>query len=151
MTTERSLVVFSLDGQRYALALNSVQRAIRVMAITPVPKAPPLLLGLVDLGGVIIPVVNTRACLSHPPRAVRIEDHLLVATAGQQQVALLVDETLGVIESVTENSAPAGTILAGLDLVAGTAKQSDGLILILNLDRLTVLDSAAIISRQETR
>ncbi|MEI6415385.1 MAG: chemotaxis protein CheW [Pseudomonadota bacterium] len=146
MATERSLVVFLLDEQRYALALDRVQRAIRVVAITPLPKAPLLLLGLIDLGGLAIPVVNTRECLSHPPRAVRLSDHLLIATAGQQQVALLVDETLGVIEGVTEDAAPAGTILARLDLVAGTvgSKHSDGLILILNLDRLVVHDAVAI-------
>ncbi|CAK0740321.1 Chemotaxis protein CheW [Gammaproteobacteria bacterium] len=144
MATERSLVVFLLDEQRYALALDRVQRAIRVVAITPLPKAPPLLLGLIDLGGVAIPVMNARAVLNHPPRAVRLSDHLLIAKAGQQQVALLVDETLGVIDGVREDLVPADTILAKLDLIAGTAKHPEGLILIINLDRLVDFDTTAI-------
>jgi len=53
--TERPLVVFSLDDQRYAVALARVQRALRVVAITPLPKAPAIVLGIVDLGGVVIP------------------------------------------------------------------------------------------------
>jgi chemotaxis signal transduction protein len=56
--TERPLVVFSLDDQRYALALDCVQRAMRVVAITPLPEAPPIVLGIVDLGGVGIPVID---------------------------------------------------------------------------------------------
>ncbi|CAK0755522.1 Chemotaxis protein CheW [Gammaproteobacteria bacterium] len=144
MAIERSLVVFLLDEQRYALALNRVRRAIRVVAITPLPKASPLLLGLVDLSGVAIPVINTRIGLSHPPRAVRLSDQLLIAKAGQQQVALLVDETLGVIETAHEDRVPTDTILAKLDLVVGTAKHPDGLILILNLDRLVDFDAVDI-------
>jgi purine-binding chemotaxis protein CheW len=48
---ERSLVVFTLDDQRYALDLDSVQRSIRVVAITPLPEAPAIVLGIIDLGG----------------------------------------------------------------------------------------------------
>ncbi|CAK0778786.1 Chemotaxis protein CheW [Gammaproteobacteria bacterium] len=147
MATERSLVVFLLDEQRYAVALNRVQRTIRVVAITPLPKAPPLLLGLIDLNGVAIPVMNARACLNHPPRTVRLSDHLLIATVGQQRVALLVDEILGVLEGVPEDLTPADTILAKLDLVVGTAKHPDGLILIINLDRLVDFDATAIVAQ----
>jgi len=144
MVTERPLVVFLLDDQHYALTLDRVQRAIRVVAITPLPKAPPSLLGLIDLSGVAIPVVNARSRLNHSPRAVRLSDQLLIVKAGQQQVALLVDETLGVVETVREDQVPADTILAKLDLVVGTAKHPDGLILIINLDRLLDFDAVGI-------
>jgi purine-binding chemotaxis protein CheW len=54
------LVVFGLDDQRYALALACVQRSIRVVAITPLPGAPAIVLGVIDLGGVVIPVIDIR-------------------------------------------------------------------------------------------
>jgi purine-binding chemotaxis protein CheW len=65
--TELPLVVFSLDEQRYSLALDRVRRTMRVVAITPLPKAPPIVLGIVDLGGVVIPVINIRQRFNHPP------------------------------------------------------------------------------------
>jgi purine-binding chemotaxis protein CheW len=55
-----ALVVFALDDQRYALALTCVQRSIRVVAVTPLPGAPAIVMGVIDLGGVVIPVIDIR-------------------------------------------------------------------------------------------
>ena len=144
---DRPLVVFSLDDQRYALALARVQRSIRVVAITPLPEAPAIVLGIIDLGGVVIPVIDIRKRFNHPPRDVRLSDHLIVATTGKRTVALLVDETKGVIEASPESYAPAGEILPGLELVDGAMKLEDGLILIHDLERLLSLEEETAIDR----
>ena len=145
--TERPLVVFSLDDQRYALALACVQRSLRVVAITPLPQAPAIVLGIIDLGGVVIPVLNIRKRFNHPPRDLRLSDHLVVATTGKRTVALLVDETKGVIETSPETYAPAGEILPGLALVEGAVKLENGLILIHDLERLLSLEEETAIDR----
>jgi len=145
--TERPLVVFSLDGQRYALPLDQVQRSIRVVAVTPLPEAPPIVLGIIDLGGVVIPAIDVRKRFSHPPRDVRLSDHLVIATTGKRTVALLVDETNGVIEATPVSVAPAGGILTGLELIDGVIKLEDGLILIHNLERLLSLEEEMAIDR----
>ena len=144
MAIAQSLVVFSLDEQRYALALSRVQRTIRVIAITPVPKSPPTLLGIIDLGGAITPVINVRECLHHTSRAMRLSDQIIIATAEKQTVALLVDETIGVTTGLQEAAPPLGTILARLDLVDGAVQQPDGMVIVLNLDRLVSLEATAI-------
>ncbi|PKO14282.1 chemotaxis protein CheW [candidate division BRC1 bacterium HGW-BRC1-1] len=145
MESEQSLVVFSLDEERYALAVGCVQRVIRVVAITPLPQAPPIVIGVIDLGGVVIPVVNVRERFNHPPRDVRLSDHLLIATTGKRTVALLVDETNGVLDSPPESYAPAENILPGLEMFDGAVKLADGLILIHDLDRLLSLDEVTAI------
>ena len=146
-TARRFLVVFSLDDQRYAMALTSVQRSLRVVAITPLPEAPAIVLGIIDLGGVVIPVVDTRKLFNHPPRDVRLSDHLIVASTGRRTVALLVDETRGVIEVSPESHVPAGEIVPGLELVAGAIKLEDGLVLIHDLERLLSLEEETAIDR----
>lgn len=143
----RPVVVFSLDDQRYALPLARVRRSIRVVAITPLPEAPPIVLGIMDLGGEVIPVIDTRKRFGHPPRPVHLSDHLVVATAGKRTVALLVDEARGVLEIAPESYAPAGKILPGLGLVDGAMKLHDGLILIHDLERLLSLDEERAIGR----
>ena len=145
--TERPLVVFSLNDQRYALPLACVQRAIRVVAITPLPEAPPLVLGIIDLGGVVLPVINTRKRFKLPPRDVRLSDHLIIATAEKQTVALLVDDTKEVIETSTESCAPTGEIMSRLELVVGAMRLADGLIPILDLERLLSLEEETVIDR----
>ena len=141
----RPLVVFSLDGQRYALALGSVQRVIRAVAITPLPSAPAIVLGVIDLGGAVVPVVDIRRRFGHAPRGPRLSDHLVVATTGRRDVALLVDETNGVVDGSPERFVAAGEVLPGIPLVDGAVKLEDGLILIHDLARLLSLEEETAI------
>ena len=54
------LVNFNLDDQKYALFLSAVIRIIRVVEITSLPKAPEIVLGVINMHGQIIPVSNIR-------------------------------------------------------------------------------------------
>lgn len=54
------LVVFAFDEQRYALHLSAVERIVRMVEITPLPKAPEIVLGVVNVQGRIVPIVNIR-------------------------------------------------------------------------------------------
>lgn len=141
------LVVFSLDEQRYALALSRVQRSIRVVAVTPLPGAPPIVLGIVDLAGAVLPVIDLRLRFGHPPRDLRLSDQLVIASTGQRTVALLVDTTIGVIEAAPEAYAPATDFLPRLDHIDGAVKRQDGLILIHDLERLLSLEEESAIDR----
>ena len=143
----RSLVVFSLDDQRYALPLDGVARVIRVIAITPLPDAPAIVLGIIDLGGVVIPVIDTRARFDHPARDMRLSDHLVVADTGMRTVALLVDETTWVMHASPECLVSARDILPGLQAIEGAVKLEDGLILIHDLERLLSLEEQDAIDR----
>lgn len=141
------LLVFSLEGQLYALGLESVQRVIRSVAITPLPAMPAVMLGIIDLGGAVVPVMDIRGRFKHPSRAIRISDRFIIAMSGKRRVALPVDETQGTIEASRENFAAADAILPGLDLVEGAMKTDDGLILIHDLARLLSLEDAAAVDR----
>ncbi len=147
MGLTQSLVVFAIDAQRYALPLAATERVIRVVAVTPLPKAPPIVLGIVDLGGVVLPVINLRARFNHPPRELRPSDHLVLAKAGRRSVALLVNDTHGVLEALPDSYAPGGEILPGLEFLAGALKLQDGLVLIHDLDRLLSLEEETAIDR----
>jgi purine-binding chemotaxis protein CheW len=142
-----ALVMFTLDDQRYALALDSVRRSIRAIAITPLPGAPPIVLGVIDLGGAVIPAIDMRRRFNLPPREVRLSDHYIIADTGRRTVALIVDETKGVIEAAQASLAAADDILPRLELFDGAVKFADGLVLIHDLDRLLSLEEAAAIDR----
>ena len=60
MREEGQFIAFSLDAQRYALPLASVERVIRVVEITPLSKALDIVLGVVNVQGRVIPVINLR-------------------------------------------------------------------------------------------
>ena len=133
---ERPLVVFSLDGQRYALPLARVLRSILAAAVTRLPGAPAIVRGSIDLGDGAIPVIDLRERFNHRPRNGRMFDHLLVASTGTRTVALLVDETRGIIEASPGHCTPAREIPPRLEHVDGAVRLEDGLILIHDLERL---------------
>ncbi|MEJ0000255.1 MAG: chemotaxis protein CheW [Verrucomicrobiota bacterium] len=93
----RQLVVFELDGQRYALRLDVVERVLRTAEIRPLPGAPEVVLGLVNLEGQVIPVFDPRRRFGLPPREVQLSDVLIIARTRRLTVALAADATGGVL------------------------------------------------------
>lgn len=147
MAREGSLVVFSLDQQSYALPLSRVRRAIRVVAPTPLPLAPALVVGIVNIAGSVIPVIDLRKRFHLKEREIRLSDQLLLADTGKRLVALLTDEVQDVFEPPSEETASAAELPPCTELFAGVVKRPDGLILIHDLDRLLSLDEEAALDR----
>lgn len=147
MESERPLVIFSLEGRRYALDLPRVSRVVRAVAVTPLPGAPAIVSGLIDLGGAVVPVVNLRERFNLPARPVQLTDQFVIASTGRRTVALRVDASHGVIDGAPEAIVPGDGILPGLGLVDGAVKRPDGLILIHDLGRLLSLDDEATLAR----
>ena len=131
--SDLALLVFELDTQAYALPIRQVRRALRAVAIAPLPGAPAIVLGIVDLAGTVMPVIDMRRRLGHQPRRLRLSDHIIYAHTRRRPVALLVDKTTGVIDAPPEAVVPADGVLPGLVLVEGAVKLPGGLILIHDL------------------
>ena len=134
MADSRSLVVFTLDERRYALRLQAVERVVRVADIEPLPQAPAIVLGVINVQGRIIPVVDVRTRFRLPRREIALSDHLIVAHTTTRAVALLADAVLGVVACAEEEITAAGAILPGTAQVEGVVKREDGLIVIHDLD-----------------
>lgn len=134
------LVVFLLDGHRYGLVLAAVQRVVRAVAVTPLPKAPPIVLGVIDVAGHVVPVLNLRRRLRLPERPVAPEDQFAIARTAQRTVALVVDAAEGVVETPARAVTGAGDIAPGLEFLRGVVRLPDGLVLIHDLDRFLSLE-----------
>ena len=140
MKQSNQCVVFTLDGQRYALYLSDVERIIRVVEITPLPKAPEIVLGIVNVGGQIIPVVNIRKRFRLPERELNLSDVLIIAQTGRRTVALVADTASGVIEGSEQDVTAAKEILPRMEYVKGVVKLKDGMILINDLESFLSLE-----------
>ena len=130
------LVSFRLDGQLYALSLNHVECALRMVAVTPVPEAPPWVLGVIDMHGQITPVVDLRQRFGQPPKEPTLDDRLLVVQALEQTVALMVDEVTEVLEVPAHQVGPPAEPLSQSRPLAAVIRGDGGLILVLDATRL---------------
>jgi len=134
------LVVFALEDQRYALHLSAVERIVRAVEMTALPKAPEIVIGVINLQGRIIPVFNIRRRFHLPEREIELSDQLIIANTARRTVALVVDTVDGVIERLSEEVTPADQVLPRIEYVEGIVKLENGLVLIHDLDKFLSID-----------
>lgn len=128
------LVVFNLAEQRYALHLSAVERVVLIAELTALPKAPEIVLGIINVRGCVVPVVDTRRRFGLPAREVNLSDHLIIARTSRRVVALLADVVAGVVQHSRAAITAADQILRNLEYVEGVVRLDDGLIFIHDLD-----------------
>lgn len=111
-----------------------------MVEVAALPKCPPVALGVINLHGQVIAVLDVRRRLGLRPRSYGLSARLVVARTVRRTVALVVDEVPGVTEiSVGAVRAP-DSVLPGIGHVAGIAALPDGVLIIQDLDRFLSLD-----------
>ena len=138
-----SLVIFRLGEQRYGLPLACVERIVRMVEVSPLPKAPKIVLGVIDVAGRIVPVFDIRQRFGLPPREPNPLDQLILARTALGSAALIVDETSGVLESEAESTTAPHEVMPKLEFVSGILRRDDGLIFIHDLDAFLSGEEAA--------
>jgi purine-binding chemotaxis protein CheW len=130
MNSAPTLVVFTVEGQRYAFPLDVVDRVLPMVEIAPVPDAPGIVLGVVNVHGNIVPILDVRARFHLSPRAPDLASRLLVIRTASRVLGVPADEVLGVRTLAADAIASPEGILPGLGQVAGIARLHDGVLLI---------------------
>jgi purine-binding chemotaxis protein CheW len=141
------MLVFALDEQRYALRLNSVKRIVRIPEITLLPSAPEIVLGVVNVQGKIIPVIDIRKRFRLSHRDLDLSYQLVIACTSRRNVALVVDAAIGVIEPTEEGAIVAEGICPSLSYVEGVLQLHGGLILIHDLDTFLSLEEESVLEQ----
>ena len=131
-----NLLIFTLDRQRYALRLETVAKVVRAAAITPLPDAPDIVLGILDLQGEVIPVINLRKRFRLPESGIRSEDQFVIARTKTLTLALVVDGVDSVMEQADRAVIPPDHIMTGLGYLKGVTSMPEGLVLIHDLESL---------------
>lgn len=139
----RQMVVFSLCNEKYAIDINHLKRIVWAGAITPVPGVPSHILGIVNLRGDLVSVVDLGQLLGLKTRApTGSKPSLLVTHNKGIDVGFLVDSVDDVIELPSRSIDPPLITLereyAGF--LEGEAKFGEALIAILNYERIMASD-----------
>jgi purine-binding chemotaxis protein CheW len=133
---QQSYVVFRVDERWYGVPLEAVERVVRMAAITPAPQAPEVVLGVVDIQGVVVPVLDLRRRLELPDRTPSLDDRILVVRSGGQWAAFIVDEVTGLMRPEASQLTAARDISVGMECLSGVARTGSGMVLLLDLERL---------------
>jgi purine-binding chemotaxis protein CheW len=128
---------FEIDGQLYGVEVESVQEVIRFQPMTPVPQAPPSVVGLINLRGQVTTAIDLRLRLELAPRAAEDIPMIVVVRTDDGLVSLLVDRIGDVLDTHPDTFEPAPETLTGTarELIRGAFKLGERLLLALDVDR----------------
>ena len=107
------IFVFSLDHLRIGVFLKDVQRAIRAIAVSPLPGAPSIVTGIINVEGKIIPVVNIRETFNLKKKAISLTQKIAIVNRAETQIGLFVDDIIGLVDISNEAYAEAEELIPG--------------------------------------
>ena len=141
------LIVFTLEMQQYALRLGVVDKVIRAVEISPLPQAPEIVQGVINVRGRIMPVINVRQRFHLPERELALSDQFIIAHTARRPVCLVADSIVAVSEYPEQSMAGPESILPGMEYVEGVVKLDNGLLLIHDLDSFLSLDEEVCLTQ----
>ena len=145
------LVTFLLADEEYGVDVKLVQEIIRVSAITPVPRAPEYIRGVINLRGNIFPVFDMQMKVGMNHRDLTDEARIVVISWNEIQFGILVDSVREVCTIYDSQIEQAGQISSSMDkkYLLGVAKHSDGRLIVL-LDLPVLFDIEEILEEAKT-
>lgn len=129
------VVIFTLDDLSYAIPLVNVIRIIHAIEVSPLPKTPAIIEGIINVGGRIIPVVNMRKRFGLVSKEMSIDDNLIIVKTEKRELALWVDMVTRIQEIMPGKYAFTKTLLPYAEYIKGVAKTEEGIILIYDLEQ----------------
>lgn len=121
------LVLFTLAGARYGVSADDVVEVVRAVAVTPLAGAPPVVEGLIDVRGVVVPVYDLRARLGVPSRAVQPADHFILVRTPSRVAALHVEGVADLVEVDEREMTESRSQIPSTEQIAGVATLPDGM------------------------
>jgi len=135
-----SLLLFTLGDRRYAVRMGQVVRVAAIAAVAPLPGAPSVVAGVINVAGQFLPVLDVRARVGLPVRAPRLEDALVIVRTARRDVALWVDGIERIENRPATDLAPIGELVAADGYFDAVTALSDGPLFIHDVDRFLSMD-----------
>ncbi|MDY6848301.1 MAG: chemotaxis protein CheW [Geoalkalibacter sp.] len=131
----REWLTFSLGNEEYALDIEGVVEIIKPRSISPIPRVPGFILGIMSLRGVILPVFDLKQRLKLGQVAEDPANRVVVCQVGDRIAGLLVDNISQVVRLAERNIEPPPSLMPDLDveLVAGVGRYQGHFLILLNL------------------
>jgi purine-binding chemotaxis protein CheW len=131
-------VTFRLDQEKYGINVMQVQEVLRVTEIAPVPGAPEYVLGIINLRGNVVTVIDTRKRFGLEPRELDDAARIVIVESNDQVVGIMVDSVAEVVDlKVSEvEAAPNVGTEDSSRFIQGVASQDGELLVIVDLNKL---------------
>lgn len=128
--------IFTLGDHKLALPLKSVEKVFPVVHITPLPGTPSHVIGVVNVRGTLLVVVDLRIKLGFPLKPIKLSDKLVLTNTRFRQIALLSESPTEVEQLDVAHIDTAIALNNDEPTLRGISLQPDGIILIHDLTEI---------------
>ncbi|MCT8139841.1 chemotaxis protein CheW [Anaerobacillus sp. CMMVII] len=135
---EMKVIVFQLQDEEYGIEVEYVRSIERVQHITRVPKTPDFVKGVINLRGVVTPIIDLRNRFGLEDLETTDSTRMIIVAVDHMEVGLIVDAANDVIDIPIEAIEPPPQVVGGVeaDYLRGVAKLAKRLLILLNLDKV---------------
>lgn len=132
------LVVFWLGKEEFAVFINQVQEIVRLLPITPLPKVPVFIEGIVNLRGNIVPILSMRKKFNLELREQTKDTRIIVVNVEGTMIGMIVDSVSEVLRISKNIIEPAPSLVGNVEseFIHGVANINKRLIILLDLKRV---------------
>mgnify|MGYP000671528737 CR=1 FL=1 len=131
-------VTFRLDGETYGINVMQVQEVLRYSEIAPVPGAPHYVMGIINLRGNVVTVIDTRNRFGLQTADVTDQSRIVIIEADSHVIGILVDAVAEVVylrQSEIETAPNVGND-ENAKFIQGVCNKNDKLLILVELDKL---------------
>jgi purine-binding chemotaxis protein CheW len=133
----QELLTFRLSDEVYAIDILKVEEIIRLIDVTPIPRAPKLVKGVISLRGAIIPIIELKRRMGLKETTVGKKNRIIITGLDQGLMGFVSDEVLEVVK-VNKNEIESSPNLPGRgdsDHLQGVIRAKNRMIILLDIDR----------------
>jgi purine-binding chemotaxis protein CheW len=151
---EGSYLSFKLGEEVFAVHVNDVLNILEMTKITAIPKAPRYLKGVINLRGMVLPIVDARLKFNMDEKEYTTNTCIIVMdleSNGQLvHVGFIVDQVLEVLELDAKQIEPAPSLGTSYkaEFITGMAKVNDDFVMLLNMEKIFSLDEISILKAE---
>jgi purine-binding chemotaxis protein CheW len=135
-------VTFQLEKEVYGVNVMQVQEVLRYTEIAPVPGAPDYVLGIINLRGNVVTIIDTRMRFGLSPAEITDNTRIIIIEVDKQVVGILVDRVSEVVDLYQHEIDPAPNV--GIDanskFIKGVCYRNDCLMILIDLEKLLTDD-----------
>ena len=135
---EMKVIVFELMNKEYAIEVNVVQSIERLVSITRIPNTPKYVKGVINLRGVVTPIVDLRQRFGIGKKRADEQTRIIIVSLEEYDVGLIVDAANDVldipIESIEAQPEVVGTVES--EFISGVVKLDKRILVMLDLNRV---------------
>lgn len=132
------VIIFQLGDKEYAIPVSQVQGIEKTMHITRVPKTPKYVKGVINLRGVVTPIIDLRDRFNVKSSVEDENTRIIIITVDEMEVGFIVDAANDVMDIPKASIEPQHEVVGSYEeeFISGVAKVEKRLLILLNLEKV---------------